>query len=172
VRALVYVLLVGVISGLVGWINQSYLKEQTNWFMTMRPYMQKQVRPYVLTPEAERALQPGASFRECAKDCPEMIVLPAGEFTMGSPASDVARRVMRHQAAAAQATTPPGVFKSQWSESHSSTVAAWRRSARASRSIAATVLALAIFDFSVVPLRGMRRNSAPPEVTHRNQVRE
>jgi len=53
--------------------------------MTMRPYMQKQVRPYVLTPEAERALQPGASFRECAKDCPEMIVLPAGEFTMGSP---------------------------------------------------------------------------------------
>jgi formylglycine-generating enzyme required for sulfatase activity len=96
VRALVYVLLVGVIAGLVGWINQSYLKEQTNWFMTMRPYMQKLVRPYVLTPEAERALQPGASFRECAKDCPEMIVLPAGEFTMGSPATDVARRVMRH----------------------------------------------------------------------------
>jgi hypothetical protein len=106
VRALVYVLLVGVIAGLVGWINQSYLKEQTNWFMTMRPYMQKQVRPYVLTPEAERALQPGASFRECAKDCPEMIVLPAGEFTMGSPASDVARRVMRHQAAAAQVHNP------------------------------------------------------------------
>jgi formylglycine-generating enzyme required for sulfatase activity len=25
-----------------------------------------------------------ASFRECAKDCPEMIVIPAGEFMMGS----------------------------------------------------------------------------------------
>ena len=55
-----------------------------NWYMTMRPYMLRQVRPYVLTAEAERALEPGASFRECAKDCPEMIVVPAGEFMMGS----------------------------------------------------------------------------------------
>jgi hypothetical protein len=73
VRAFVYVLLVGIIGGLVGWINQLYLKEQINWFWTMRPYMLKQVWPYVLTAEAERALKPQASFRECAKDCPEMI---------------------------------------------------------------------------------------------------
>jgi formylglycine-generating enzyme required for sulfatase activity len=33
----------------------------------------------------ERALKPGDSFREC-KYCPEMIVVPAGRFTMGSPA--------------------------------------------------------------------------------------
>jgi len=31
----------------------------------------------------ERALKPGDSFKECA-ECPEMVVLPAGEFTMGS----------------------------------------------------------------------------------------
>jgi formylglycine-generating enzyme required for sulfatase activity len=84
VRAFVYVLLVGIIGGLVAWINQLYLKEQINWFWTMRPYMRKQVRPYVLTAEAERALKPQASFRECGNDCPEMIVVPGGEFLMGS----------------------------------------------------------------------------------------
>jgi formylglycine-generating enzyme required for sulfatase activity len=47
--------------------------------------------PYVLSPAAERALKPGASFRECAKDCPEMVVVPAGRFTMGSPASEPGR---------------------------------------------------------------------------------
>jgi formylglycine-generating enzyme required for sulfatase activity len=86
VRALIYVLLVGIIAGLVGWINQAYVKEQMNWYWTMRPYMLTQVRPYVLTAEAERALKPQASFRECAKNCPEMIVIPAGSFMMGSPA--------------------------------------------------------------------------------------
>jgi hypothetical protein len=37
-RVLIYVLFVGIITGLVGWINQSYLNEQMNWFTTMRPY--------------------------------------------------------------------------------------------------------------------------------------
>jgi formylglycine-generating enzyme required for sulfatase activity len=35
--------------------------------------------------EEERALRPGDSFKECV-DCPEMIVVPAGRFLMGSPA--------------------------------------------------------------------------------------
>jgi len=73
VRALIYVLLVGIIMGLVGWINQAYIREQMNWYMT--------VWPYVLTAEAERALKPGQLFRECANDCPEMIAIPAGSFT-------------------------------------------------------------------------------------------
>ena len=30
-------------------------------------------------------LKPGNEFRDCDKDCPEMIVLPAGDFVMGSP---------------------------------------------------------------------------------------
>ena len=74
---LIYALLIGIIAGLVGWINRSCLEAQVNWFTTMRPYMLAQVRPYVLTKDAERALKPQASFRECAKDCPEMIVVPS-----------------------------------------------------------------------------------------------
>lgn len=90
-RALIYVLLVGVIASLVGWINQGYVKEQIHWQMTMRPYIVANVAPYVLKPEAERALKPLASFRECAKDCPEMVVMPAGEFVMGSPPTEEGR---------------------------------------------------------------------------------
>ncbi len=37
-----------------------------------------------LTAAQERALKPKDAFRECA-DCPEMVVVPAGSFTMGSP---------------------------------------------------------------------------------------
>jgi formylglycine-generating enzyme required for sulfatase activity len=91
VRAIIYVLLVAIIAGLIGWINQAYLKEQWNWFMIMRPYMLASVRPYVLTAATEGALKSGDSFKECANDCPEMIIVPAGSFTMGSPASEVGR---------------------------------------------------------------------------------
>jgi formylglycine-generating enzyme required for sulfatase activity len=91
VQAVVGLLAFGVVAALVGWLNESYLQERLNWYMTMRPYMLAQVRPYALTPEAERALKPLAAFRECAKDCPEMIVIPAGEFTMGSTATETGR---------------------------------------------------------------------------------
>src|SRR5262249_41464767 len=83
VQMLVYGLLVGVIAGLVGWINEERLREYA--------YMLAQVRPHVLDAAAERALKPGDSFKECAEDCPEMVVIPAGEFTMGSPASEQGR---------------------------------------------------------------------------------
>ena len=91
VRAFVYVLLAGIIAGLVGWINQSYLKEQWNWYTLGRPYMLEHVWPYRLNPDAERALRPGNKFRECRKDCPEMIVIPAGDFMMGSPPGEKGR---------------------------------------------------------------------------------
>src|SRR5258706_5515623 len=43
--------------------------------------------------EAPRALpRPGTVFQDCA-DCPRMVVIPAGEFTMGSPASETRRGV-------------------------------------------------------------------------------
>src|SRR6185437_1882823 len=88
---LIYALLVGIIVGLVGWINQSYITDRINWFLTMRPYMFANVRPFVLTGKVEHALKPGASFRECAKECPEMVVAPAGGFTMGSPITETGR---------------------------------------------------------------------------------
>jgi formylglycine-generating enzyme required for sulfatase activity len=39
---------------------------------------------YPLTPEREQALRPKDTFKECP-NCPEMVVLPPGSFTMGSP---------------------------------------------------------------------------------------
>jgi formylglycine-generating enzyme required for sulfatase activity len=90
-QAALYVLLVGIIAGLVGWIKQAYLKEQIDWYFYMLPYAAKNVRPYVLTAAAEAALKPLGSFRECASACPEMIVIPAGTFTMGSPSSEKGR---------------------------------------------------------------------------------
>ncbi|MDF2793333.1 MAG: chromophore maturation protein PvdO [Pseudomonas orientalis] len=39
---------------------------------------------------AQAAPQPGKVFKDC-KDCPEMVVLPAGTFTMGTPEDEVGR---------------------------------------------------------------------------------
>ncbi len=91
VQAVIYALLLAVIGGLIGWINQDYLKERINWFLTMRPYMLAQVRPYVLSAAAEYELRPSDSFKECAKDCPDMIVIPVGTFAMGSLATEKGR---------------------------------------------------------------------------------
>jgi formylglycine-generating enzyme required for sulfatase activity len=78
VLASTFTLLVGIILGLVGWMNQAYIADQWRWWT--------QFRPYALTAAQEEALKPGRSFKECARDCPEMVVVPAGSFMMGSPA--------------------------------------------------------------------------------------
>ncbi len=43
-----------------------------------------------LTPDRERGLHRGDTFRECEK-CPEMVVVPSGSFMMGSPDSEKGR---------------------------------------------------------------------------------
>lgn len=43
-----------------------------------------------LSPSEERTLKPKDSFKECDA-CPQMVVAPAGAFTMGSPASEKER---------------------------------------------------------------------------------
>ena len=80
VQALVYVLLVGSIAGLIGWINQSYLREQLNWYTTVRPYMLRQVRPYVLTAAAERALKPGNFSGNAPRTAPRWSWCPRGNL--------------------------------------------------------------------------------------------
>jgi formylglycine-generating enzyme required for sulfatase activity len=43
--------------------------------------------PHALSAAEECALKPKDVFKEC-DNCPEMVVVPAGSFTMGSPATD------------------------------------------------------------------------------------
>jgi formylglycine-generating enzyme required for sulfatase activity len=88
VQVSMFTLLVGIILVLVGWINQDYLKDQWRWYTVTRPYMVSKIRPYVLSVEKERSLKPGDSFKECASNCPEMIVVPAKSFIMGSSKSE------------------------------------------------------------------------------------
>jgi formylglycine-generating enzyme required for sulfatase activity len=80
VQALIGVLVVGLVAGLAAWWKEPWLKERYHWFTS--------VRGHVLTAEQERALRTGETFKECvsvSKRCPEMVVVPAGEFMMGSP---------------------------------------------------------------------------------------
>jgi len=93
-RAVLYGLVAAVIIGLVGWIEQSLIKSQWLWWTSQRPFVAANIWPYALKPAAEQALKPGDSFRECAPRqqnidyCPDMVVVPAGSFEMGSPATD------------------------------------------------------------------------------------
>lgn len=96
IQILVYALFVGIIVGLIGWINQVPIKQQWHYYAEVRPFRQAKIFTYVLKGEAEHALRPSDTFRECANDqgrdyCPEMIVVPAGSFTMGSPLFEAGR---------------------------------------------------------------------------------
>ena len=61
----------------VAWLYRDALIKQYYWTAFMGPNL--------LTPEQERALLPLAEFKECAKGCPTMMVVPQGKFVMGSP---------------------------------------------------------------------------------------
>jgi len=98
IRALAYTLLIGIIAGLVAFINQSHIKAQWKSYAITRPFMQAQVRPFVLGPAAEQTLKPKDNFRECASEqgkdyCPVMLVVPSGSLMMGSPPTEKDRQV-------------------------------------------------------------------------------
>jgi formylglycine-generating enzyme required for sulfatase activity len=82
-------LMLATIAGLLGVIFKEPIGDVVFQQTTVRNYVTTQVQPHVLTAEAEGALKPGSTFRECANDCPEMVVVPAGTFRMGSPTSEV-----------------------------------------------------------------------------------
>jgi formylglycine-generating enzyme required for sulfatase activity len=60
--------------------------EQSRWRMA--------ANAAVLTVEQEKAkvVEPGSDFKECANECPVMIVIPMGKFTMGSPENEPDRK--------------------------------------------------------------------------------
>jgi formylglycine-generating enzyme required for sulfatase activity len=60
----------------LAWWNELWLREHAYWALN--------VRDQVLTPQREQALTAGTEFKECT-DCPQMVVIPAGTFLMGSP---------------------------------------------------------------------------------------
>jgi hypothetical protein len=80
VQAFVGVLVGAMVAGLAAWWNQDWLKE--------RNYALAKVTALKIS--AERALKPKDTFKECT-NCPEMIVVPAGNFTMGSPETEKVR---------------------------------------------------------------------------------
>ena len=60
--------------------------------------------PVVLTASAVRDLKLGATFQECKDGCPVMVVIPAGEFMMGSaPGDGDASEGPRHKVTIAKA---------------------------------------------------------------------
>jgi formylglycine-generating enzyme required for sulfatase activity len=87
-QALFGTLATAIVFGVIGWVSQDYLKREWREYATIRPYMLNQVRPYVLSAATEHALKPGDTFTECAANCPQMVVLPAGQFVMGSPGTE------------------------------------------------------------------------------------
>jgi formylglycine-generating enzyme required for sulfatase activity len=76
--ALIGAVAASILVGVVGWWNQDWLRS------AFREGTYRWATANVLTTEKERALKPGDVFREC-RDCPEMVVAPAGKLTMGSP---------------------------------------------------------------------------------------
>jgi formylglycine-generating enzyme required for sulfatase activity len=86
-QALVGALATVIVLGALAYWSDQALKGLYHWFA--------HVRGSVLTAQAERMLKPGETFSECVKTdgdyskyCPQMVVVPAGKFTMGSPATE------------------------------------------------------------------------------------
>jgi formylglycine-generating enzyme required for sulfatase activity len=82
VRALVGVLAAALLLGLAAWRFELVLREGMYWFAS--------VRGHVHPAAAVAALKPREPFKDCA-GCPEMVVVPAGSFMMGSPAGEHGR---------------------------------------------------------------------------------
>ena len=82
-------LMAGTIALLLGIIFKTEIEQVVFDQTTVRNFIASQVRP--LSAEAERAVKPGTAFKECLKNCPDMVVVPAGSFLMGSPDGEKGR---------------------------------------------------------------------------------
>jgi formylglycine-generating enzyme required for sulfatase activity len=87
---------------LLGRLERTSLKLPWRSYRLAESGPKAQPARHVLTAKEERALRPGDSFQECAVGCPVMIVVPAGRFMMGSPASGQAFEQPQHKVTIAQ----------------------------------------------------------------------
>jgi formylglycine-generating enzyme required for sulfatase activity len=76
-QALVGTFIAVIVVGLAAWWKQDWLHQQI--------YVLRNV--HALTTTQETVLEPGDDFSECT-NCPEMVVVPAGSFAMGAPATE------------------------------------------------------------------------------------
>jgi formylglycine-generating enzyme required for sulfatase activity len=68
-----------------GWWRQNWLLDQYQWRWVMGG------KALTKAEEIDYAAHPGRTFKECAEGCPEMVVIRAGKFLMGSPESEKGR---------------------------------------------------------------------------------
>jgi formylglycine-generating enzyme required for sulfatase activity len=85
-QALVGALVAVMAASVLIWWYQNWLREEIFALANRRKEENfRLMSATALNLEQERALKPGDSFKECS-GCPEMVVVPAGRFKMGSPA--------------------------------------------------------------------------------------
>jgi formylglycine-generating enzyme required for sulfatase activity len=84
-QALTGVLLIIASAGAIyaAWSNRDFLTAKAKM-------LAEDLWPRVLSTEVERTLKPKDTFKECTS-CPEMVVVPAGVFDMGSPTDEKGR---------------------------------------------------------------------------------
>jgi formylglycine-generating enzyme required for sulfatase activity len=78
-------LAVAFVLGALAVMNLTLVEDEWNWLRLGLPYRRAHFDSHALTAAAERAKKPAEMFRECDGPCPQMVVIPAGEFVMGSP---------------------------------------------------------------------------------------
>jgi formylglycine-generating enzyme required for sulfatase activity len=80
----------GFILALGGFAMYSYREWTPSWSTPTPGVVGETSGVMPLSPERERALKPKDSFKECS-NCPQMVVVRAGSFKMGSPANESGR---------------------------------------------------------------------------------
>lgn len=87
VKTCLFAIFIGVVFGIVAWIDQDHLPSQWIFHARMLPYGRSQVGLKEANASRQRAVRPGQKFKDCTSECPDMIVIPAGTFLMGSSAT-------------------------------------------------------------------------------------
>ncbi len=90
-KLLVGTLVLLILGSLAGLFQKEQIAEHLRWYSVALPYKHANFDPYALSRDAEQSLTGESRFRECLKHCPEMTVVAAGTFSMGSPPDEPER---------------------------------------------------------------------------------